>query len=209
MLQAEFFFDFSCPWTYLACARLREAAMRTGAEIIWKPFALVDLDPAMGAREARLDSAPERASWQLQDLRDWARYCDLPLELPADWPCEARAALRGAVFAAEEKRAAAYVTGVFAALYGQGRNITAADELADIATAAGLDAAAFGQALGTDETAAALARNAAELRSRGGFRSATLFVGDAMYCGNSRMPLVEFELAQASGRSFVMPGQHN
>ena len=37
----------------------------------------------------------------------------------------------------------------------------------------------------------------------------TLFVGDAMYCGNSRMPLVEFELAQASGRSFVMPGQHN
>ena len=208
MLPVEFYFDFSCPWTYLACARLREAAMRTGAEIIWKPFALVDLDPAMGTREARLDSAPEKVTWQLQDLQDWARYCDLPLELSVDWPVETRAALRGAVFAAGEKRAPAYVTAVFAALHGQGRDINAVDELAAIATAAGLDVAAFSQALSADATAAALERNAAELRSRGGFRSATLFVGDAMYCGNSRMPLVEFALAQASGRTFVMPGQH-
>ena len=73
---------------------------------------------------------------------------------------------------------------------------------------AGLAVAAFDAALAAPATAERLAANAAELRSRGGFRSATMFVDEQMFCGNARMPLGEFALGQASGRRFVMPGSH-
>jgi hypothetical protein len=35
-----------------------------------------------------------------------------------------------------------------------------------------------------------------------------MFVGDDMYVGNDRMPLVEMALARASGRPFIAPGAH-
>ena len=208
MLQVEFFFDFSCPWSYLACARLREAAMRTGAVIAWKPFALIDLDAAQGQREGRLAADAAVADWQLQDLQAWAHYCNLPLQLPSDWPQAADAALRGAVFAAQAGAAEAFVPGTFRALYADGQDLADPAVLGRIAAEAGLEPAAFDEALHDDAGAAALQRNVAELQSRGGFRSATLFVGQQMFCGNSRLPLVEFALAQASDRQFVMPGQH-
>jgi len=208
MLQVEFFFDFSCPWSYLACTRLREAAMRTGADIVWKPFALADLRPALAQRGARLAADTAVADWQLRDLQDWAHYCDTPLQLPRDWPRAAAEALRGAVFAVEAGRAGAFVPDTFRALYADGRDIADVAVLREIAVEAALDPADFDRALQDDAGAAVLKSNAAELQSRGGFRSATLFVGEQMFCGNSRMPLVEFALARASDRQFVMPGQH-
>lgn len=208
MLQVEFYFDFSCPWSYLACARLRDAAMRTGAAIVWKPFALADLQPELKERAGRFAADSACADWQLQDLQDWAHYCDLPLQLPPGWPRPAEPALRGAAFAADAGRAEAFVPATFRALYADGRDIADAGVLRELAASAGLEVAAFEQAVVDDASAAVPRANAAELQSRGGFRSATLFVGEQMFCGNSRMPLVEFALAQASGRQFVMPGQH-
>lgn len=208
MLQVEFFFDFSCPWSYLACARVQEAAMRTGASIVWRPFVLADLDPGQAERAGRLDPNTVRAAWQLQDLEAWAHYCDLPLKFPEDWPSPARPALAGAVYAIEAGQPAAYVTGAFAAAFRDGLDLNDAKVLRDVATGAGFPEDEFVQAVDSPACEAVLQANLAELRSRGGFRSATLFVGEQMFCGNSRMPLVEFALAQASGRQFVMPGQH-
>lgn len=208
MPTVEFFFDFDCPWTYLACGRLREAALRTGAEIRWRPFELARLAASFATRAGRLAAAAARAKWQLADLEAWARFCDVPLQLPADWPQPATVALRGAVFAAGSGGAMAYVTAVFRARFADGRNIGDVAVLQAAAAAAALDEAAFTRALRDEQTLATLAANAAELQSRGGFRSATLFVGEQMFCGNSRLPLVEFALAQASDRRLVMPGQH-
>jgi 2-hydroxychromene-2-carboxylate isomerase len=208
MLQVEFFFDFGCPWSYLACTRVREAAMRTGASVVWRPFSLADLDPRQDTRAGRLDPDPGRAAWQLQDLEDWAHYCDLPLQIDSDWPRSYPRALAGAVHAAALGKGGAFVSRAFAALYADGRDIDDETVLREIAETSGLEPAEFQAALTSAEAGASVQANATELRSRGGFRSATLFVGEHMYCGSSRMPLVEFALAQASGRQFVMPGQH-
>jgi len=208
MLQVEFFFDFSCPWSYLACTRVREVAMRTGAGIVWRPFALAGLDPRLAERAGRLDSDPARAAWQLQDLADWAHYCDLPLNIPADWPRAAPKALGSALVAIDKGKAPAFITRTFAAAFGDGLDIDDEDVLSGIAQACDLASDEFLTALAAASIQSGLEANLAELQSRGGFRSATLFVGEQMFCGNSRMPLVEFALAQASDREFVMPGQH-
>ncbi len=200
MATVEFYFDFACPRSYLATVRLRETALRTGANIVWQPFDLKDLNLTKKSPQAS-----SQTSWKAADLQAWADYCGLQIRAPSSDALSPGQALLGAVYAASQGRAAAYVTGVYAALYGQADRTV---ELASVATAAGLDAAAFATALAAPEAARSVAANSAELESRGGFRSATMFVGEQMFCGNSRMPLVEFALAQSSGRQFVMPGQH-
>ena len=50
--------------------------------------------------------------------------------------------------------------------------------------------------------------NVARLLERGGFGTPTLLVGDDLYFGNDRMPLVEIALARAGGMRLVMPGEH-
>jgi 2-hydroxychromene-2-carboxylate isomerase len=210
MAAVEFYFDYSCPWTYLACTRLREAALRTGSEIVWKPVFLAQVmaavDPDHGDR--RLDPAPRRADYQLKDLEDWARFCGLQMTLPSGWPHAVEAAACGAVEADRQQRITSYSDGVFAAYFRDGRDIGAVDTVCDVGAAAGLDPSRLEQAVKDPATSNVVRANSAELVQRGGFGSATMFVEDSMFFGSERIPLVEFALGQASGRDFVIPGQH-
>jgi hypothetical protein len=36
-----------------------------------------------------------------------------------------------------------------------------------------------------------------------------MFVGDALFFGNDRVPLIEWTLGPMSDEAFVMPGQHD
>ena len=38
MARVEFFYDYSSPWTYLACTRIEELCRRHGAELVWRPM---------------------------------------------------------------------------------------------------------------------------------------------------------------------------
>ena len=39
-ISIDFYFDYSCPWTYLGFKRLIQTATRTASDIIWKPINL-------------------------------------------------------------------------------------------------------------------------------------------------------------------------
>ena len=39
-ISVDFYFDYSCPWTYLGFKRLVQTATRTASDIIWKPINL-------------------------------------------------------------------------------------------------------------------------------------------------------------------------
>jgi len=208
MPDVEFFYDYSCPWTYMAFTRLREAAARTGSTIIWRPI-MVDrvrreVNPSCAA--SREDPEPRRARYQAKDLQDWADFCGLKIVKPDDWPPETNRALSGAILAAETPLIAKYSEAIFRAYFADGRDISYLEVVAEIAADAGL----AGIVAHLEESAPAdrVRDNEAELLERGGFGSPTMFVGDSMFFGNDRMPLVEFALGQASGRTFVMPGQH-
>ena len=60
----------------------------------------------------------------------------------------------------------------------------------DVAAKAGLDGQALLEACGRDEIKGTLRANTEELMARGGFGSPTIFVGDDMYFGNDRLPLI-------------------
>ena len=88
----------------------------------------------------------------------------------------------------------------FHAYWGELRDISQPEELAALAAAAGMDAAALAEAVGSDEIKGQLRANTDELIARGGFGSPTMFVNETdMYFGNDRLPLVEAALDARRG----------
>jgi 2-hydroxychromene-2-carboxylate isomerase len=208
MAEVAFYFDYSCPWTYLAFTRLRETAMRTGSTIIWRPIMVDRLcrEINSGVPRSRRDAEPRKARYQIKDLNDWAIFCGLTIQIPGDWPSNTELALSGAVLANQTGLTARYSEAIYRAYFAEGRDISQLDTVSEIAESVGL-ASIVSQLAGV-EPAQQVRANEAGLLGHGGFGSPTMFVGDAMFFGNDRMPLVEFALGQASGRSFVMPGKH-
>ena len=209
-LQLEFFFDYSCPWVYLAFNRAREAAMRTGAQISWRPVLLDRVFDAVNPAllESRLDPQSRNARYQAKDLADWARYCGLKIARLHHWPDDVELALRGAIVALENDVIEPFSKRVFEAYFGAQEDINQVRVLVGIAVSCGLNKNRFKQRIGEAGTLVQLQHNTNELVERGGFGCPTMFIGDDMYFGNDRMPLVEMALARASGLRFAMPGQH-
>ena len=46
-ISVEFYFDYSCPWTYLGYKRLIQTATRTASLIVWKPINLEIVSEAL------------------------------------------------------------------------------------------------------------------------------------------------------------------
>jgi len=210
MSSVEFYFDYSCPWSYLACLRLIETATRTGSTIEWRPIVLDTLlarvHPDRPFDREPVD--PRKSAYEARDIEAWADYVGVEINRPADWPASGALAARGAVVAARQERIRAYSAAVFSAYFGPGADIADILVLSALAEQAGLERQSFEQALIDSSVVEGVDANIKTLLSRGGFGAPTMFVGDDMFFGSDRMPLVEFALGQSSGREFVMPGQH-
>lgn len=206
----EYFFDTSCPWSYLALERLRDAALRTGARIVYRPVLVDDLLRRVNPESPadRTDPRPVRARYQAKDLADWARYCGLTLRRPEPWPLRAEWAQRGAVVAAASDQAFTYLIAMFAALFGANRRIDQRAVVEAVAAEAGLDPKAFAAGIDDGATLTQVAANGSDLLARGGFGTPTLLVGDDLYFGNDRLPLVEAALARQGDMRLVLPGAH-
>jgi len=206
----EFFFDCSCPWSYLALGRLREAAIRTAATIRYRPLLVDDLlavvNPAAARR--RQDPLPARARYQAKDLQDWARFCGLRIRRPDPWPVRLEWAARGVVAARDQGREFAYVLAVFEALFGAGRSLAERSAVQQLAREAGLDPARFESHAGSELALEEIRGNASDLGARDGFGTPTMLIGDDLYFGNDRMPLVEAALARQAGMRLTLPGEH-
>ena len=69
MLVLDVYFDYSCPWSYLAFGRARETAMRTGAEIRWRPVLAERIFEAVNPQRlaSRLAMDERQAAYQQKD----------------------------------------------------------------------------------------------------------------------------------------------
>ena len=105
--------------------------------------------------------------------------------------------MRGAFAALDDGKLVPYATAAFEAYWGDDRDIAREEVLAEIAVRAGLERQRFFAAIETDACKARLRANTDELIARGGFGSPTMFVGNAMFFGNDRLPLVRAALEAA------------
>ncbi len=202
MAKIEFFFDYSSPWTWFAFERIESFAADNGAELVWKPFLVGGvfnkINPTVYRR--RDNPVPPKDAYYRKDMADWARRLDLAMVRPSISPVNAVKSLRGAFVAIEEGRVSAYSRGVFQAYWCDDRDISDAAVLADIASAAGLDAEAFARRIGEGGIKQRLFATTDEIIERGGFGSPTFFIdGDDMYFGNDRLELMQAAFDRKAG----------
>ena len=206
----EFYYCASCPWTYLAFVRLREAATRTGATIAFRPVVAEWIDGrASGPFGAALASAnPRIAAYLDKDLADWNRFCGAGIRFPEPLSSGVEWAQRGAVVASGAGRGTPYVAGLFRAAFVEGRDTGDRSVVLEVASAAGLPLDDFERRLEDPGSLEAVRANTEELVRRGGFGSPTVFVGEDMYFGHERIPLVESALMHGTEQPFIAPGEH-
>ncbi len=198
MAKLECFFDCSSPWTYLGFHNIQPLAAEAGIDVTWRPILVGGLFNTINPSvyHSREYPVPAKQRYMHKDLQDWARYSGIRISWPMTiFPINSVKAMRGCIAAGRQGKLVPYATAVFEAYWGDDRDITQDGILAEIASAAGLDADGMAAAMATDEIKAELRENTEELGRRGGYGSPTFFVdGDDMYFGNDRMPLIRAAL---------------
>ena len=175
MIKLDILSDPICPWCYIGKARLDAAlAERPGHPfaIEYHPFQLnpdmpregmdrrAYLEAKFGGKDqaaevyARIDAAARESGLEI----DWARIGRTPSTLDAH---------RLIHWAGLEGRQLAVVAALFRAYFEEGRDIGETDVLADIADAAGLDAAMIRRLLQGEADRAEIAARDAHARERG------------------------------------------
>jgi len=193
----ECFFDCSSPWTYLAFHNLQTLAAELGVTVHWRPILVGGIfnsvNPSVYA--SRDNPVPAKRDYLLKDLQDWARQAGLRINMPPTvFPVNSVKAMRACVWlqqARGDPHMLAFARAVFEAYWAHDQDISQDTSLGAIAQSVGLDGQALLAGAAQAAIKEALKTHTAELISRGGFGSPTLFVaGQDMYFGNDRLPLV-------------------
>ncbi|MBI1181689.1 MAG: 2-hydroxychromene-2-carboxylate isomerase [Alphaproteobacteria bacterium] len=202
MTRFEFFFDCSSPWTYLGFVNVQPLAALHGVDIVWRPILVGGVFNAVNdsVYRNRENPVPAKAAYSRKDLQDWARLAGIAINWPSIFPVNSVKAMRGCFVAEEAGVLVPYAQRVFAAYWGEDRNIADDAVLGGIAEASGLGREHFLDRIAEPAVKERLKTNTQELIDRGGFGSPTMFVdGTDMYFGNDRLPLVDAALRRRAG----------
>jgi len=207
-ITVKFYFDYSCPWTYLGFKRLIQTATRTASTIEWKPVKLEIIKELLN--KPSQDTPNYVANYRAKDLQDWASYCSLDIKEHKN--LDHRVSLKaskGAFAAIAENTIFEYSAQVFKAFFSDMADIADSEILVEIAKQLDMDIDNFIMTIEGEQNYEAILKNTNELIDKGGYGSPTMIIEDQMFFGNDRMNLVEFAIGQASGKVLVLPGQHN
>ncbi|MFN0162522.1 MAG: 2-hydroxychromene-2-carboxylate isomerase [Burkholderiales bacterium] len=194
--QVEFFFDFGSPAAYLAWTQLPKIAAAAGATIVWRPMLLGGVFKATG--NASPVTVAAKGKWMMADLARWAKKYGVPFTIPAGFPINTLALMRGAVGMQKREpgRFIHYVETVCTSMFGRGENLGDFETVARVLGAAGFDAQAFMALTADPEVKQGLIANTEEAAARGVFGAPTMFVGDEMHFGQDRLEFVAAALAR-------------
>ena len=188
----EFYYDSGSPYSYLADTQVAAIAKRAGATLVRKPMLLGGVFKATG------NSSPaalaQKSRWSAFDMPMWARHYGVPFQRNPFFPVNTLALMRGAAAAQIDGLFERYHPAIYKAMWVDGRNLNDIAEVAEVLTAAGLDARQFGTRIQDQDAKDRLKATTDEAVARGVFGAPTSFVGDMMFFGNDRLPFVEMAL---------------
>lgn len=191
--EIEFFWDAASPYTYLASTQIEALAQRVGAGLRWRPFLLGKVFEAAGNKMPA--SVPAKGQYLFKDLQLWAKYYGVPFKFPKQFPINSLLAQRCGCAADAMGRGVEFAKAVMRAYWVDGTDISQPEVVRHVADATGLDGAALIEAAGQPPAKDALRANTEEAVRRGAFGAPTFFVGERMFWGNDRLPLMEATLA--------------
>jgi 2-hydroxychromene-2-carboxylate isomerase len=193
MNRVEFFFDVGSPYSYLCATQIDAVAAKHGADVTWRPMLLGAVFKATGNEMPARVAA--KATWMLSDLAMWAKHYRVPFTFPSSFPPATLRAMRASSFAEGSDKVRPLAKALFEGYWVRGVDPSSDEGLTQACKSAGLDAAEVLAAVDTQTVKDALRKSTDEAVKRGAFGAPTVFVGERMFWGNDRLPLLDRLLA--------------
>ncbi|MDP3490967.1 MAG: 2-hydroxychromene-2-carboxylate isomerase [Phenylobacterium sp.] len=194
----EFLFDFGSPNAYLSWRALPAILARTGAVVKVTPVLLGGLFKLTSNRspmEAFAEVKGKLAYENLETRRFVARHGLTAFQMNPHFPVNTLLIMRGLVAARRAGVETPYIEAVLVAMWEQGRKMDDPAVVAEVLTAAGLDAQGLLEATQDPAVKAELMAGTEAAAARGAFGIPTFFVGEEMFFGKDRLGQVEEALA--------------
>jgi 2-hydroxychromene-2-carboxylate isomerase len=191
----EFYFDFASPYAYLASHRVDAVAEKHGRRVTWRPFLLGVVFKATGS--APLVNLPLKGPYAKRDMERSARLNNVRLAFPPGFPHGMLAASRGFYWleGLDEPLARRFAKAVFAAYFGDGRDVSGNEAAADVAHGLGVDRAAFLAAIQNPEVKERLKVETESAMAKGIFGAPFVIVDGEPFWGSDRLDQVDRWLA--------------
>ncbi len=138
MSTLELWFDFSCPYAYLASRRAPALARAFGVDLAWKPMLLGGVFRGIGAGDGPMATlGAAKAAHNYRDMHRWAEMLGVPFRLPPAHPMRTVRALR-VLLALPHSRWPAAIEAIYAAYWQRGEDVTRDDVIAGALRGAGV-----------------------------------------------------------------------
>ena len=198
MKTIEYYFSPQSPWSYLGHQRLLDIAARHGAQVDPRPVALSKVIFPNSGGVPMKQRAPQRQAYRLVELKRWAQYLDLPLNLhPKYFPVSndepATLLIAAAINQAGKDDALRLMHAVYRAVWVDDKDIANPDTLVELANGCGLDGQAL---LAAQEDARKLVdRYTQAAMERQVFGAPWYVYNDESFWGQDRLDFLERALA--------------
>ena len=184
----DFWFEFASTYSYPAALRIGALARDRGVAVRWRPFLLGPLFKAQGWDNSPFNIYPAKGRYMWRDL---ARICErlgLPFVQPTAFPQNTILAARVALVALAEDWGEDYCRAVYAAEFGEGRDIGLPETVIAMLETLGRDADAVIARAQADENKLALRRNTEDAQAHGIFGAPSFITADGeLFWGNDRL----------------------
>ena len=191
----DFYFEFASPYGYLASLRIDAIAAAYEREVDWRPVML-------GAAFKLTGTAPNlvlplKGDYLRRDVPRCARLLDAPLKMPEVAPMNSLAASRAFWWleGIDADLAKGFAQAVFHAHWGEGRDLSTAEQVAEIGATLGIEPAELVAATQDPAIKQRLKDETERSVARGVFGSPFVFVDDEPFWGADRLDHVERWLA--------------
>ena len=197
MTVVDFYLGLGSRYSYLAASQVERIESQYGCRFAWKPI-------ASGALIDRRGNNPFHASprgqydWSYReyDAKAWAAHYGIPFREPAAFKVEADVPALACLAADHQGALVPCCRRLFELIFAEGATIDAA-AIDALPARLGLDPAAFRRDLASPDVRARHEALIDEAQARGAFGVPTFFLGDRLFWGNDRLPLLEAALAGA------------
>jgi 2-hydroxychromene-2-carboxylate isomerase len=185
----EFHFDFLSPYSYLATTQFGTLRADTGAEIVYRPFRILELMKLVGNQPT--PECKNKLKYAGADIGRWAARYQVPFQRnPNMRGFDFDALRRAALVAIELGQGDACVPALYRAVWAGDANLADRPVLAGLLDKAGLDGRGLLEKSDAPHYTKQLDEATAAAAERGVFGSPTFFVGEQMFFGNDRLDFV-------------------
>ena len=202
----EFYFDFVSPYGYFGSTQIEAIAARHGRAVDWRPVLIgVTVLQIMGMKP--LTETPLKKDYLRHDAPRMARLLGVPFRFHDRKGGNSLAASRAFLWLKARDAALArnFAQGVYARLWTQGKDITAAQSVAEVAVPLGVDRDELLAAIETPQAKQALKDAVDVAVAKGVFGVPTFIVDGEPIWGSDRLWMLEHWLKHESWDAVQAP----